>query len=431
MENEPIIYHETELLLINGRWCLTNNCYGTSPEEMFGKPTRSVVADATASYSMYCDDFCYDVLMFRVNGKWGILLKSEIIGMGCANYQSANENAFVYDDFLFLVGGDKWGDRRGEQGAEIYASIRGLIAVKKNGLWGILKIFKKDFVPLLYKEIVPCKYRTAKEAALAVTDLTDKEKGEIMDVVKSTEFGQKVRRKIDGWYTEEEHYTKAVHRMRAQRNEIIALLESVKKVDTKELIGYLDESGFFYRPSAAKGHHNFPGGLAEHSLGTYRIVEEWNNMTPDERRNSELYHFRLSDKTFSFDIFTEKMDHDDMVIAALCHDLCKAKHYYFSNRRILSHRSDSEPRHAHSTLSVKRLEAVGIKKTECEELLLAVKTHMHLYSKPKYGKVTKDQQKGRESMQTSWMPADTRPEGSISTGNLICSCVVIEGINRV
>ena len=69
MERKPIIYGETELCLVDGRWCLTNNCYGASPEEMFGKPTRSVVADASASYSMYYDDFCYDVLMFRVKGK--------------------------------------------------------------------------------------------------------------------------------------------------------------------------------------------------------------------------------------------------------------------------------------------------------------------------------------------------------------------------
>ena len=398
MENEPIIYHETELLLINGRWCLTNNCYGTSPEEMFGKPTRSVVADATASYSMYCDDFCYDVLMFRVNGKWGILMKSEIIGMGCANYQSANENAFVYDDFLFLVGGDKWGDRRGEQGAEFYASIRGLIAVKKNGLWGILKIFKKDFVPLLYKEIVPCKYRTAKEAALAVTDLTDKEKGEIMDVVKSTEFGQKVRRKIDGWYSKEEHYTKAVDRIVRQRVEIISLLESVKKVDTKKLIAYLDKSGFFYRPSGPNRHHNFPGGLAEHSIGTYYIMEEWNRLSPEERRQSELYEKHLSRHPVDCDIFTEKMDRDDMILAAICHDLCKAEHYYFKGRRILSHRSDSEPKHAHATLSVKRLKAAGIDTPECEELLLAVLMHMHLYSTPRFAKEAQDQQKARRSM---------------------------------
>lgn len=218
-------------------------------------------------------------------------------------------------------------------------------------------------------------------------------------IIDSEKFAQTVQKKINGWYQKEEHFTNAVNRIVKQREEIIALLESVKKVDTKKLISYLDKSGFFYRPSGGKNkHHSFPGGLAEHSLGVFRIVEEWNNMTSDERRNSELYDFKLSDKTVSCDIFTEKMNYDDMVIASIGHDLCKAEHYYFSGRRILSHQSDTEPRNAHATLSVKRLQAVGIDTPECEELLLAVLMHMHLYSKPRYAKEAQNQQKARSSM---------------------------------
>ncbi len=214
----------------------------------------------------------------------------------------------------------------------------------------------------------------------------------------AVEYDQRVRRKIDGWYTKEEHYSKAVERIRWQRNEISALLGYVKKVDTKKLIAYLDKSGFFYRPSGPNRHHNFPGGLAEHSLGTYNIVWAWNSLSPEERRESELYTRFLKDKPVSCDILTEKMEADDMIVAAICHDLCKAEHYYFKGRRILSHRSDSEPRHAHATLSVKRLRAVGIDTPECEEMLLAVLTHMHLYSMPRYAKEAQDQQKGRGSM---------------------------------
>lgn len=398
MEYKPLNYDETKLLLVDGRWCLTSNCYGISPEEMFGKPTKSVVADAVASYTMYWDDYCYDVLMFRVNRKWGLLLKTATPGMGCANFQSVNENPFVYDDFLFLVGGDMDKDLKETQSTEFYASIRGLIAVKKNGLWGILKIFKKEWAKLQYKEIIPCKYRTAKEAAQTIPDLTEKEKEVIKYVVKSAEFGQKVRKKIDGWYQKEEHFTKAVERIVRQRERIEALLKSVKKVDTKKLINYLDKSGFFYRPSSPNKHHNVPGGLAEHSLGVFRIVEEWNNMTSEERHNSELYHFNLSDKTVSCDIFTEKMNFDDMVIAALCHDLCKAEHYYFEGKIIKGHNSDPELRSAHSALSVKRLQNVGIDTPDCGELLLAVLTHMRLFSEPKYAKEAQNQQKAKGSM---------------------------------
>ena len=172
----------------------------------------------------------------------------------------------------------------------------------------------------------------------------------------SIEFAKKVSRKIKGWYNNDIFHDKAVDRIVLQREEIIALLETVKKVKVSKLQRYLDSSGFFYRPSSPNRHHNFPGGLAEHSLGVFRIVEEWNNMTPDERRNSELYKFNLYNKLVSCDIFTEKMNHDDMVIASICHDLCKAEHYYFKDKRvILSHNSDPEPRQVHASLSVKRI----------------------------------------------------------------------------
>ena len=214
----------------------------------------------------------------------------------------------------------------------------------------------------------------------------------------SVEYGWKVRRKIEGWYQKEDYYPQAISRIVHQREEIVSLLESVKKVDTKKLIAYLDKSGFFYRPSAANRHHNFPGGLAEHSLGTYKIVREWDYLSPEERRQSELYVNHLKKHPVDCDIFNEKMDRDDMILAAICHDLCKAEHYYFKGRKIIAHRSDSEPKHAHATLSVKRLKAVGIDTPECEEMLLAVLMHMHLYSKPRFAKEAQDQQKARKSM---------------------------------
>ena len=121
-------------------------------------------------------------------------------------------------------------------------------------------------------------------------------------------------------------------------------------------------------------------------------------MTPDERRESELFTRFLSDKQFDCDILTEKANEDDIVIAAHCHDLCKAKHYYIDGRNIKGHNSDPEPRRMHSRLSVKRLEENGISQKKCEELLLAVLTHMRLYSKPRNEKEAKNQKKGRSSM---------------------------------
>ena len=88
------------------------------------------------------------------------------------------------------------------------------------------------------------------------------------------DFADKVKRKIAGWYDKEEHEKKAIDRIVRQREQIISLLQKVHLCDTSKLLEYLDRSGFYYRPSSPKGHHNFPGGLAEHSLGVYLIMKE-------------------------------------------------------------------------------------------------------------------------------------------------------------
>ena len=213
-------------------------------------------------------------------------------------------------------------------------------------------------------------------------------------------FAQKVNRKIAGWYSNATFQENAVKRIVLQREEIYSLFEKVEAINVDRLLRYLDSSGFFYRPSSANRHHNFPGGLAEHSLGTFRIVEEWNSMTPDERQNSELYKRILHSKQVTCDILNEKMNYDDMVIAAICHDLCKAKHYYMVGRVIKSHNSDPEPRHIHAALSVKRLKENGISDRNNEDMFLAVLLHMHLFSQPKSASYGDLQRKGRSSMLT-------------------------------
>ena len=213
-------------------------------------------------------------------------------------------------------------------------------------------------------------------------------------------FAQKVNRKIAGWYSNATFQENAVKRIVLQREEIYSLFEKVEAINVNRLLRYLDSSGFFYRPSGRYKHHNFPGGLAEHSLGVFRIVEGWNNMAPDERKQSELYKFNLYNKKVSCDIFTEKMNYDDMLIASICHDLCKAKHYYFIGHYIKSHNSDPEPRKVHASLSVKRLKENGIAEKNNEEMFQAVLLHMHLFSQPKSQSYADLQNKGKTSMLT-------------------------------
>jgi len=211
-------------------------------------------------------------------------------------------------------------------------------------------------------------------------------------------FAQKVNRKIAGWYSNATFQENAVKRIVLQREEIYSLFEKVGAINVGRLLRYLDSSGFFYRPSSANRHHNFPGGLAEHSLGTFRIIEEWNCMTPDERQNSELYKRFLYNKQVTCDILKEKMNYDDMVVATICHDLCKAKHYYMVGRVIKSHNSDPEPRHKHGLLSVERLQKNGISGRSCQNLLLAVLMHMHLFSQPRSQNEANSQIQARSSM---------------------------------
>jgi hypothetical protein len=214
----------------------------------------------------------------------------------------------------------------------------------------------------------------------------------------STAFAHKVSRKIAGWYSNTTFHENAVKRIVLQREEIYSLFEKVGAINVGRLLRYLDSSGFFYRPSSANRHHNFPGGLAEHSLGTFRIIEEWNCMTPDERQNSELYKRFLYNKQVTCDILKEKMNYDDMVVATICHDLCKAKHYYMVGRVIKSHNSDPEPRHKHGLLSVERLQKNGISGRSFQNLLLAVLMHMHLFSQPRSQNEANSQMQARSSM---------------------------------
>lgn len=83
----------------------------------------------------------------------------------------------------------------------------------------------------------------------------------------SQQFAEKVRRRIVGWYRNDEDYSDAVRRIVLQREEIIGLFEKVKKVDVKRLLLYLDTSGFFYRPSSANRHRSALPTICKNCIG--------------------------------------------------------------------------------------------------------------------------------------------------------------------
>lgn len=161
-----------------------------------------------------------------------------------------------------------------------------------------------------------------------------------------TQLVSKVRRKIAGWYTVPGQLDKAVARIMAQRDEIVELLRSTGREGIENVIQYLDDSGFYYRASSANGHHNFPGGLAEHSLGTFRIAEK--NASPEVPR-------------------------DSVIIAALLHDICKSDRFWFRGRTINKHRQTGIGR-LHSARSIAILRDCGVKLTTAERR--AIRWHM-------------------------------------------------------
>ena len=159
-------------------------------------------------------------------------------------------------------------------------------------------------------------------------------------------FENIVRRKLSGWYSKEEDIEKAVDRISRQRTEIIDLLRSTQRDNIESVIQYLDDSGFFYRASSPHKHHNWPGGLAEHSLGTCKLALSRGQDIPRE----------------------------NIIIAALLHDTCKADRFWFKGRSIIEHTPKCSMDSRHSVRSVFLLKDCGLKLTESERL--AIRWHM-------------------------------------------------------
>lgn len=178
----------------------------------------------------------------------------------------------------------------------------------------------------------------------------------LVSVVGTVDYSAVVRMKIQMLYLpNEENLTKAVERIVRVREQICALLdEVVQLVDTEEMTNgvsaikaYLDKSGFYYRPSSANGHHNFPGGLAEHCLG---VCNE------------------------ALRVGTGKYPRKSLIICGLFHDICKADRFYFVGREIRAHRASG---YGHSERSVLILKDHNFPLEEVEAN--AIYWHMKLY----------------------------------------------------
>ena len=138
------------------------------------------------------------------------------------------------------------------------------------------------------------------------------------------------------------------------RSEIIDLLRSTHRPGIENVISYLDKTGFFVVPSRPfhGSHHNWKGGLAQHSLGVYYSAR---------RNNADGY---LSDKS--------------LIISCLLHDICKARIYtyrpdgkFFENHLHIK---------GHGSRSVKLLHMLHLELRDTE--YEAIRHHM---TKPSFG----------------------------------------------
>ena len=83
------------------------------------------------------------------------------------------------------------------------------------------------------------------------------------------------------------------------KNEIIELLKSTNRDGIDKVIDFLNKSGYFYLYGSFN-HHTYKGGLAEHSLGVYRVAKKFN----------------------------KNCNEDSVIICALLHDICKTKYNF-------------------------------------------------------------------------------------------------------
>lgn len=90
------------------------------------------------------------------------------------------------------------------------------------------------------------------------------------------------------------------------KQEFLHIWQKVKRNGDKELIVWLEASGFFEAPASSKYHLCEPGGLAHHSVNVYR-------------RLKKLLHDEYGDNC--------PYSEETIAIVALLHDLCKIDLY--------------------------------------------------------------------------------------------------------
>ena len=89
------------------------------------------------------------------------------------------------------------------------------------------------------------------------------------------------------------------------KEEFIKLLRSTNRDGIEELIDFLEKTDFFKAPASTKFHGCYEGGLLEHSMKVYEILEH-----------------KVKNSIVPIDILDESI-----ILIALLHDICKVNYY--------------------------------------------------------------------------------------------------------
>ncbi len=104
-----------------------------------------------------------------------------------------------------------------------------------------------------------------------------------------------------------------ISKIDSNKEEFISLLRSTNREGIDNLINWLEnKSDFFTAPSSTIYHCNYPGGLCQHSLNVYKAAMSFFNTYKE---------LGLAEKNMS------NITENNIKIAALLHDLCKANFY--------------------------------------------------------------------------------------------------------
>jgi hypothetical protein len=91
--------------------------------------------------------------------------------------------------------------------------------------------------------------------------------------------------------------------IKANQEEILSLLQKVNRRGINELIEWLKKTDYFTAPASSTYHLSCKGGLAQHSLNVYKVLQGM------------------------VGIFNLEVNSETVILCSLLHDLCKVNYY--------------------------------------------------------------------------------------------------------